>query len=114
LFEAALRRRYPNREDLTFMRLGKPQPYLYEEAIRRCGTRSVVMIGDQLETDIRGAKNCGIDAVLVNTGVSVTDLGQIDAALRPTYWMKSVATHGYVTKTSEFPDIDPWQIPTEK
>ena len=114
LFEAALSRRYPNREDLTFTRLGKPQPLLFEQAIRRCGTRSVVMIGDQLETDIRGAKNCGIDAVLVNTGVSVTDLGQLDAPLRPTYWMKSVAPRGYVTQTSEFADIDHRQMPAEK
>ena len=26
LFEAALRRRYPGRDDLAFVRLGKPQP----------------------------------------------------------------------------------------
>ena len=114
LFEAALARRYPDRKDLYFVRLGKPEPHLYEEGIQRCGTRNVVMVGDQLETDIRGAKNCGVDAVLVNTGVSVADLGQIDTALRPTYWMKSVAPRGYVMKTSELPDIDHQQIPAEK
>jgi HAD superfamily hydrolase (TIGR01450 family) len=114
LLEAALSRRYPNRKGLTFVRLGKPEPHLYEEGIRRCGTRNVVMVGDQLETDIRGAKRCGIDAVLVNTGVSVTDLGQIDAALRPTYWMNSVAPRGYVMEASERADIDRRQIPAEK
>jgi HAD superfamily hydrolase (TIGR01450 family) len=114
LFEAALRRRYPDRKDLSFVRLGKPEPHLYEEGIRRCGTRNVVMVGDQLETDIRGAKSCNIDAVLVNTGVSVADLSQIDVALRPTYWMKSVAPAGYVMKASELADIDHLQIPAEK
>jgi len=114
LFEAALARRYPDRKDLYFVRLGKPEPHLYEEGIQRCGTRNVVMVGDQLETDIRGAKNCGVDAVLVNTGVSVADLGQIDTALRPTYWMKSVAPRGSVMKTSELADIDHQQIPAEK
>jgi len=114
LFEAALHRRYPDRSDLTFARLGKPEPHLYEEGIRRCGTRNVVMLGDQLETDIRGAKACGIDAVLVNTGVSAADLGQVGAALRPTYWMRSVAPEGYVATASGSVDAGQHQNSSDK
>ena len=49
---------------LEFARLGKPYPHLYEAAMARCDTRDVVMIGDQLETDIAGANGCGIDSAL--------------------------------------------------
>ena len=90
LFEAALRRRYPDRDDLVFTRLGKPGPLLYEEGVRRCGTRNIVMLGDQIETDIRGANRCGIASALVTTGISAPDLDALDEDSRPTYWMSSV------------------------
>ena len=76
LFEAALRRRYRDRPGLEFARLGKPYPHLYEAAMARCDTRDVVMIGDQLETDIAGAKACGIDSALITTGVSLDDIAR--------------------------------------
>jgi HAD superfamily hydrolase (TIGR01450 family) len=91
LFEAALRRRYADRGDLVFTRLGKPGPLLYEEGMRRCGARNVVMLGDQIETDIRGANRCGLASALVATGVSVPDLETLTGDSRPTYWMSSVA-----------------------
>jgi HAD superfamily hydrolase (TIGR01450 family) len=94
MFEAALQRRYPDRAPLAFARLGKPAPYLYEEALRRCGTRNAVMIGDQLETDIRGANACGIDSALVTTGVSAGDLANVSSALRPTWRMQTIAPAG--------------------
>ena len=71
LIEAALARRFP-RGDLRFDHLGKPAPHLFVEAQRRLGTTRVVMIGDQLETDIAGARAAGIDAALV-AGVSRWD-----------------------------------------
>ena len=94
MFEAALQRRYPDRPALAFARLGKPASHLYEEALRRCGTRNAVMIGDQLETDIRGANACGIDSALVTTGVSAAALAGIPAELRPTRRLQSVAPAG--------------------
>jgi ribonucleotide monophosphatase NagD (HAD superfamily) len=72
------------------------------------------MVGDQLETDIRGANACGIDAVLVNTGVSAADLGHVNAALRPTYWMRSVAPPGYVAGASRSAERANQQDPTDK
>jgi HAD superfamily hydrolase (TIGR01450 family) len=67
LIETALGRRFPG-HGLVFDRLGKPGPHLFTEARRRIGG-SVVMIGDQLETDIAGASAAGIDAALL-AGVS--------------------------------------------
>ncbi len=72
VIEAALARRFAaHRETLTFDRLGKPQPHLFVEAARRLGLApsQLVMIGDQLETDIAGARAAGCDAALL-AGVS--------------------------------------------
>ena len=44
MIEAALGRRYPQRDDLVFDRLGKPHPELYETAIEMLGSRNAVMI----------------------------------------------------------------------
>jgi len=68
LIETALARRFPGR-GLAFDRLGKPAPHLFAEAQRRLGVARVVMIGDQIETDIAGARAAGIDAALLE-GVS--------------------------------------------
>lgn len=90
LLEAGLRRRYPHRGDLRFERLGKPHPLIFEEAMRRLGTRNVVLVGDQLDTDIRGAADCGIDSALVLTGITPREaLGHPGAAV-PTYLIESL------------------------
>ena len=46
----------------------KPNPAAYEEACRMLGLEKeqVIMIGDQLFTDIRGANRCGISSILVH------------------------------------------------
>ncbi len=59
-----------------FEKLGKPYPRIFEEAIKRAGTRRLLMVGDQLETDIRGAQSVGMDSVLVGTGMIRTDVWQ--------------------------------------
>lgn len=77
LLEKALARRFPDRE-LCFTRLGKPAGPLFEEAKRRLDGKRLVMIGDQLETDVRGANAAGIDAVLIETGVDTyTGRGEV-------------------------------------
>jgi glycerol 3-phosphatase-2 len=103
MFEAALRRRYPDRPALAFARLGKPERYLYQEALRRCGTSDAVMVGDQLETDIRGANACGLDSALVTTGVSAADLLAVPAALRPTWQLRSIAPVGITLRVRTIP-----------
>lgn len=87
ILEAALQRRYPDRPELKFARLGKPHSAIFNEALKRSGTMNMVMIGDQLETDIKGAVEFGLDAVLVNSGVSNADLNAVDPSLLPTYYL---------------------------
>lgn len=70
LIEAVLERRFPALQ-LRFARLGKPEPHLFAHAAGLLGLppHRLVMIGDQLETDIAGARAAGIDAALL-AGVS--------------------------------------------
>ena len=91
MFESALALRYPDRPDLTFSRLGKPHPAMFEEARRRSGTDDMVMIGDQIQTDIKGANDFGIASVLIETGIATHDLAQLPDSKRPTYRMRSLA-----------------------
>jgi HAD superfamily hydrolase (TIGR01450 family) len=86
-FEEALGARYPGRRadpSLRFVRLGKPHAAIFEEACRRAGTRDAVHVGDQLETDVRGASAVGIASALVAFGITrPLDLDASDA--QPTY-----------------------------
>jgi HAD superfamily hydrolase (TIGR01450 family) len=69
VIEAALARRF--HRPFAFDRLGKPEPHLFTQAAERLGLKpaELVMIGDQLETDVAGALAAGCDAALL-AGVS--------------------------------------------
>jgi HAD superfamily hydrolase (TIGR01450 family) len=86
LLEATLLLRDPSGAQ-RFVRLGKPHPAMFAAAISRLAEpdpRRIVMLGDQLATDILGAHNVGIDSVLVLSGISrLSDLAT--SAIRPTY-----------------------------
>lgn len=76
MLEAGIRRRHP--DAAGFVHLGKPHPALFELARARLpGVGRLLMIGDQLETDIAGAHAAGLDAALV-TGVSRWRAGATD------------------------------------
>lgn len=92
MIEASLALRYPNRRDLTFDRLGKPYAPIFEEADRQHPAAKAVMIGDQLETDIRGANTVGIASVLIGTGVSgiADNFATLPEALRPSFILPSL------------------------
>ncbi|WP_407564067.1 HAD hydrolase-like protein [Streptomyces sp. 184] len=65
---------------------GKPEPPMHRETIIRTGARRPLVVGDRLDTDIEGAYNGGVDALLVLTGV--TGAAELLAALprhRPAY-----------------------------
>ena len=91
IFESALALRYPDRLDLRFTRLGKPHPAIYREAYSRSSTMDMVMIGDQIETDIKGANDFGIASALISTGVSGYDVSQLPESERPDYLIESLA-----------------------
>jgi HAD superfamily hydrolase (TIGR01450 family) len=52
--------------------IGKPSPLMFQIALEKAGCRreEAVMVGDQEDTDVRGAANAGIDSVLVLSGVA--------------------------------------------
>ena len=90
MIEAILWQRYPDRRDLCFTYLGKPHPAIFEEAAKRAGTLSLVMLGDQLATDILGANRFGIHSALVRTGLagSIGELPNDES--RPTYVLRDL------------------------
>ena len=63
----------------------KPNKEIFQFALSKCGTipDQCIMIGDNIEVDIIGAMNAGIDQVYVN------HLG-IDPAITPTYTVNSL------------------------
>jgi glycerol 3-phosphatase-2 len=85
LIEAALARRCPEAQ-LRFDRLGKPAPALFLEASRRLAIdpARLVMIGDQLETDIAGASAAGVSSALL-AGISRWSEG---ASTSPTWLLE--------------------------
>jgi HAD superfamily hydrolase (TIGR01459 family) len=88
MLESILMERYPG-EAFRFQRLGKPHAPIFAEGIARLGSHNVVMVGDQLATDIRGANDFGIDSALIGTG-----LGQAAAqgdGPRPTWFLPGLA-----------------------
>jgi len=50
--------------------IGKPNPYVFELTLRtmNLNENEVVMVGDRISTDIEGAKNAGMKAILIKTG----------------------------------------------
>lgn len=65
---------------------GKPEPWLFTEAVRRTGAERPLMIGDRLDTDMAGAHAAGLPSLAVLTGVSgPADILSAVEAERPTY-----------------------------
>lgn len=89
LIEAAVRPRFPGRH-IEFARLGKPHAALFERAVDILNTRNVVMVGDQLQTDIRGACDFGLDSILLTTDINDVQKAIDHVGLRPTFLMESL------------------------
>jgi ribonucleotide monophosphatase NagD (HAD superfamily) len=60
--------------------IGKPEPFLFQEVIRRAGAAAgpVVVVGDATEYDIVAAHKVGAVGVLITTGL--TEKGAVGAA----------------------------------
>lgn len=76
----------------TAYHVGKPNPFMMRAARKRIGlaTDEVTMIGDTMETDIRGATDLGFRSILVLTGSSTRDMLQ-DYPFAPTSVVESIA-----------------------
>jgi HAD superfamily hydrolase (TIGR01450 family) len=72
--------------DLEPVVAGKPYAPLLEDALTRAGTRSALVVGDRLDTDIDGAQCVGLESLLVLTGVStLADLAKQPVDRLPAY-----------------------------
>lgn len=77
--------------DVKAISIGKPEPILYQQALRTLGTTQAdtIAIGDRLNTDILGAVNAGIRSVLVLSGISDRkELAEVD--YEPTWVMEDI------------------------
>ncbi len=90
MMEAVLRQRYPG-HNVSFTRLGKPYAPIFQEAVRRSGSQNMLMIGDQLATDVQGAQRFGIDSALVTTGLARIEDAPWTADIFPTYLLASLS-----------------------
>ena len=70
--------------------IGKPNPFAFELALQtmHLSKRQVLMVGDRVETDIRGAQDFGLRSVLVRTGEF--DPGHLDGIARPDFIIDSI------------------------
>jgi HAD superfamily hydrolase (TIGR01450 family) len=91
MIEAVLRLRDPSGQ-LRFHQLGKPFAPMFEAAVKRVPQHDrsrMVMVGDQVLTDIKGAADFGLDSVFVESGIgrrADCDVHGVD----PTWVMASV------------------------
>lgn len=65
--------------DIQPIIIGKPNPEMYLEAMKRLGSNktNTLIVGDRLETDIAGAQAIGCRSALVLTGVSTMQSAQM-------------------------------------
>jgi len=61
--------------------VGKPEPILYQQALRRLDTplEATAALGDRLETDILGGVRVGIKTILVLSGITTPEMVAVSA-----------------------------------
>ena len=72
--------------------IGKPNPHLFQLAVKHWGLpfQSIYMLGDDLDSDIGGANNVGMQSVLVRTG-KYREASLKQSEIKPSYIINSVA-----------------------
>lgn len=86
---------------------GKPEPAMFHLAARKAGAERPMMIGDRLDTDLRGARAAGMPGLLVLTGVSqVRDALVSPPEERPAFIGRDLSTLAEVHPAPEL--IDHW------
>ncbi len=71
--------------------IGKPQPIIFQEAVRRLGgtTGNTAMVGDRLTTDIAGGQGAGLHTILVLSGVTSREKVQ-SSAIKPDFIFEDI------------------------
>ena len=59
---------------VTPLVIGKPEPWMYQQAMRRMGARpeTTAVVGDRLDTDIAGGLRAGLFTILVLSGITAS------------------------------------------
>jgi len=74
--------------------IGKPEPYVFHIARQALpGCEHIAVVGDNLASDIAGAKHAGLDAILVLTGTA-TEEDLSHCAIQPDRVFLSLAALG--------------------
>lgn len=60
--------------------IGKPYPSIYKDILQKHSRERVLMVGDSLITDIKGANQMGVDGMLISMGNHREELSQISQA----------------------------------
>jgi ribonucleotide monophosphatase NagD (HAD superfamily) len=78
--------------NVTPLVIGKPGPYLFNEALRRLGSseEDTAMVGDRLTTDIAGAQAVGLPAILLLSGVT-DQIGAAVSGVKPEWTFADLA-----------------------
>ena len=76
---------------VTAVYIGKPSPYVFDLTMKTMGLdkSEVVMVGDRVSTDVKGAKGYGIRSALLMNGEF--DERELDGSIEPDFWLESVA-----------------------
>jgi HAD superfamily hydrolase (TIGR01450 family) len=94
VLEQALFRLHGDHPVLKAAKLGKPFPTIFEEAIDRAGSSNLLMVGDQLETDVLGANKMYLKSAVVTTGINRRTLPDqfkdVDNEMTPDYLIESL------------------------
>jgi glycerol 3-phosphatase-2 len=87
---------------------------LIEQAVRATAASNALVVGDRLDTDIAGAVNAGLDALLVLTGVTTAaDVLAAPAAARPRYVAAGLAGMALPVEEVEVAQRPGWAVRVE-
>lgn len=89
MLEKSLKLRFPSFSP-NIIELGKPSSYIFKKAKERFPGKKLLMIGDQIETDVKGATISGLDSALMLGGVVSEKNLRSDAQYKPNYLLQSL------------------------
>ncbi|MCC7358645.1 MAG: HAD-IIA family hydrolase [Anaerolineales bacterium] len=97
--------------DVAPVVIGKPEPIMYQQALRRLGAAPAhtLAIGDRLDTDILGAIRAGLPSLLVLTGITTAAEAAAAAgtSAAPTWVLPSIVEFAHLLEQAAAGDDHP-------
>jgi len=71
--------------------MGKPEKYIFDTCLQRMGLKpeEAASLGDRLDTDIEGGLRCGMNAILVLSGVTSAEEAKT-SSIKPTWVFRGI------------------------